>query len=150
MIEKSRVRVPAGAAGEISSPGSTFCADSYCCIRSTPVLPQQHVEDPGHSAKSAGGKLQLNTHSPYLCGFEGSDIVNWCMVKWCTQNLRQNGSISGGTSHATTKERYQYTTPVDINDTRYERLLSLIQNHMRHVRSESAREQRIALYKSYE
>ena len=29
MSERSRVRVPAGAAGDISSPGSTFCADSY-------------------------------------------------------------------------------------------------------------------------
>ena len=66
------------------------------------------------------------------------------------QNLRRNGSISRGTSHATTKERYQYTTSVDINNTRYKRIQSLIQNHMRHVRIESAREKRIALYKSYE
>ena len=72
------------------------------------------------------------------------------MVEWCTQNLRRNGSISYGTSHATPKERYQYTTSVDINNTRYKRIQSLIQNYMRHVRSESAREQRIALYKSYE
>ena len=69
MIERSRVRSPAGAAGEFSFPGSTFCADSYFGIRSTPVLPQQHVKDPGHSAKSAGGRLQLNTHTPYVCGF---------------------------------------------------------------------------------
>ena len=48
------------------------------------------------------------------------------------------------------RRRYQYTTSVDINNTRYKRLQSLIQNHMRHVRSESVREQRIALYKSYE
>ena len=34
--ERSRVRVPAGAEGECSSPGSTFCADSYFGIRSTP------------------------------------------------------------------------------------------------------------------
>ena len=34
--------------------------------------------DPGHSAQSAGGRLQLNTR--YLCGFGGSDTVNWCMV----------------------------------------------------------------------
>ena len=27
MIERSRVRIPAGTAGEFSSPGSTFCAD---------------------------------------------------------------------------------------------------------------------------
>ena len=46
------------------------------------------------------------THTPYLCGFEWSETVTWCMVEWCTQNLRRNGSISRGTSHATTKERY--------------------------------------------
>ena len=40
MIERSRVRIPAGTAGEFSSAGSTFCADSYFGIRSTPVLPQ--------------------------------------------------------------------------------------------------------------
>ena len=57
MIERSWIRIPAGVAGEISSPGSTFCADSYFGIRSTPVLPQKHVKDPGHSAKSAGGRL---------------------------------------------------------------------------------------------
>ena len=67
--ERSRVRIPAGAAGEFSSPESTFYADSYFGIRSTPVLPQYHVKDPGHSAKSAGGRLQLNTHTPYVCGF---------------------------------------------------------------------------------
>ena len=42
-IERSRVRVPAEVAGYFflfCSPGSTFCADSYFGIRSTPVLPQ--------------------------------------------------------------------------------------------------------------
>ena len=29
MIERSRVRVPAGAAGEFSSPVSNLCADSF-------------------------------------------------------------------------------------------------------------------------
>ena len=38
VIERSQVRVPAGAAGEFSSPGSTFCADSYFGIRSTPTI----------------------------------------------------------------------------------------------------------------
>ena len=46
-----------------------FCADSYFSICSTPMLPQQHVKDPGHSAKSADGRLQLNMHAPYICGF---------------------------------------------------------------------------------
>ena len=33
-------------------------------VRSTVVLPQWHVKDPGHSAKSASGRLLLNTHTP--------------------------------------------------------------------------------------
>ena len=69
MTERSQVQIPAGVAGEFSSPGSAFCADTYFGICSTPMLPQQHVEDPVHSAKSAGGRLQLNTHTPYICGF---------------------------------------------------------------------------------
>ena len=58
-----RVRVLA-VVGEFSSPGSAFSADTYLGICSTPML---HVKDPGHYAKSAGGRLQLNT---YLCVFE--------------------------------------------------------------------------------
>ena len=69
MTERSRVLVPAGAAGEFSSPGLTFCADSYFSIRSTPMLPQEYEKDPGHFAQSAGGRLQLNMHTPYVCGF---------------------------------------------------------------------------------
>ena len=33
-------------------------------VRSIPVLPQWHVKDPDHFAKSAGGRLHLNTHTP--------------------------------------------------------------------------------------
>ena len=33
-------------------------------IRSTPLLLQWHAKDPGHSAKSAGGRLHLNKHTP--------------------------------------------------------------------------------------
>ena len=40
MIERLQVRIPAEAAGEFPFPGSTFCADSYFGIRSTPVLTQ--------------------------------------------------------------------------------------------------------------
>ena len=54
MIERSWVQILAGAAEEFSSPETAFCADSYFSIHSTPVLPQQHVKDPSHSAKSEG------------------------------------------------------------------------------------------------
>ena len=64
------------------------------------------------------------------------------------RNCAETAAVSRGTSHATSTERYQYTTSVDINNTRYKRIQLLIHNHMRHVRSEAAREQRIALYKA--
>ena len=33
-------------------------------VLSSPVLPQWHVKDHGHSAKSAGSGLNLNTYTP--------------------------------------------------------------------------------------
>ena len=33
-------------------------------------LPQWHIKDPSHSAKSASDRSLLNTHEPYICGFE--------------------------------------------------------------------------------
>ena len=50
VIKRSRVRIPAGAAAEFSSPESTFHAVSYFRIHSSPVLLQQHVTDSSHSA----------------------------------------------------------------------------------------------------
>ena len=56
-----------------SNPGrsggrSFFSRVNFVCwllfgVRSTPVLPQWHVKEPGHSAKSAGGRLHLNTYT---------------------------------------------------------------------------------------
>ena len=63
MIKRFQVRIQAVAAREFSSPESTLCADLFS-FRSTPVLPQWHLKDLGHSAKSAGGRLHLNTYTP--------------------------------------------------------------------------------------
>ena len=67
---------------KIFSPGSTFCADSCFSIHSIPILPREHIKYPGHSARSAGGKLQLHIyihmHSSNLvlvCGF--------CIMQHC-------------------------------------------------------------------
>ena len=46
MIERLRVQIPAGAAGEFSSPELLLFG-----VPSAPVLRQWHVKDPGHSAK---------------------------------------------------------------------------------------------------
>ena len=66
-------------------PGSTFCANfkSYFGVRSIPALPQQHVKDPRRlSAQSAGGRLLLTTHAPYLrlCLKLHCKLVHGCIV----------------------------------------------------------------------
>ena len=50
------MRVPARAAGEFSSLELTSVLTLVRCPFH-PVLQQWHVEDPGHSAESAGGRL---------------------------------------------------------------------------------------------
>ena len=57
-----------------SNPGRSgrrifFSRVNFVCwllfgVCSTPMLPQWHVKDSGHSAKSAGGRLLLNMHTP--------------------------------------------------------------------------------------
>ena len=55
---------PGRIGGRIFFPRVNFVCWLLFGVRSTPVLPQWHVKDPGHSAKSAGGRLHLNTHTP--------------------------------------------------------------------------------------
>ena len=67
MTERLRVRVQAGAAVEFFSlsPKVDFCADSYS-VSAPPHVTTLHIKDPGHSAKSAGGRLHLHTHTPWV------------------------------------------------------------------------------------
>ena len=53
MIERLQIRIPAGAAGEFSSPESQ--------LRATAVI---RIKDLGHFAKNADGRLHLSTHTP--------------------------------------------------------------------------------------
>ena len=70
VIERLRVRVPAGAAGEFSLSLSLSLSlrDQLCVLTliSVSVSPPCHLlqyeEDPGHSSKSAGGRLRLHMH----------------------------------------------------------------------------------------
>ena len=45
---------------------SNYCRTYFTFegVHSASVLPQWHVKDPGHSAKSADGRLHLNTYTP--------------------------------------------------------------------------------------
>ena len=55
---------PGRSGGRIFFSSVNFVCCLLFSVRSTPVLLQWHVKDPGHSAKSAGGRLHLNTHTP--------------------------------------------------------------------------------------
>ena len=63
MIKRLWVWVQQEWPDHFCSPELTFCAD-WCDVRSTPMLLQWHVKDPGHLAKSAGGRSHLNMHTP--------------------------------------------------------------------------------------
>ena len=83
---------------EFSSPGSTLCADPYFGIRSAPVLPQCHVNDPGHSAESAGYS-STHMHPMYLA----SNKVILQTGAWLYGVHRpcaEKAAVSRGTSHA--------------------------------------------------
>ena len=137
MTKRSCVRNSAGEAGEFSSPGSTFCADSYFSIRFTPMLPQWHIKDPSHSAKSAGGRLQLNTHASYGRCFAWSDIVHGCMVYAVCAEMAARGTSHASAVSTPLRWIFKKTLWKAINSCRITCDLS-----------ESARERRIALYKS--
>ena len=52
-----------------AAPPLRFSGVNFVCwllsgVCSTPELPQWHVKDPGHSGKSSGGRLHLNTRTP--------------------------------------------------------------------------------------
>ena len=47
-------------------------------VHSTPTLPQWHVKDPSHSAKSAGGRLHLNTHTPLTQWSQSGQTMPLC------------------------------------------------------------------------
>ena len=92
-----------------------------------------------HSAKSAGGRLQLHKHAPYVCGFAWSDMVHGCKVY---TECAETTAVSCGSSHASA-----VSTPLWwILKMHYEKAV-----HSYRIpceRSDSAGELRIALHKN--
>ena len=53
--------------------GTDQCLEHWTCDQKVSdfiVIKVACKKDPGHSAKSAGGRSQLSTHVPYLFAFE--------------------------------------------------------------------------------
>ena len=95
----SRIRVPAGAAGEYSSPGSTFCADSYYTrVTTVPYKISRLFWQKCRWHVTAKHACTLRT---WLC-MKWRDIAHGCMVY--TEHAK-TATVSRGTSHVTTKQR---------------------------------------------
>ena len=80
--------------------GANFVCWLLFGVCSIPVLPRWHVKDPCHSAKSAGGRLQLNTHTP-LTQQSGSGLT--MPLSGCSVGTSQEMS-----SHATCQGTLSY------------------------------------------
>ena len=67
VIERLRVRIPAGAGSGFSSP-EFILLSVLTLIRCpfNPVLKQWHVKAPGQSGQNVGGRLHVNTHTPLI------------------------------------------------------------------------------------
>ena len=80
---------------------SDLCVLTFSGVRSTPMLPQWHVKDPSHSAKSAGGRLHLNTRTP---------LTQRCQSGLTMPLSRHRvGTYQKMNSHATRQGTYQET-----------------------------------------
>ena len=85
--DRKVVRISAEAAGEFSSPGSAFYADSYFGIRST-CTAVAHKR-----FRSSGGTRMHTTYVAWRYAI-------WCMVVWCTQTApTERAAVSCGTSY---------------------------------------------------
>ena len=52
--------------------------------------------------------------------------VTWSMVVWCTQNLHRDSSSFMWHQPC---QRFKYTTSVDIQKTRYKKLVTHVESH---------------------
>ena len=96
-----------------------------------------HFPNDKETVKSAGGRLQLNTHTTYVCDFAWSGMVNSCMVYTELHSFMWHQPC----------QRSKCTTSVNIQK-RAIKNYSLIKTRTTCERSESARERTTALYKN--
>ena len=64
ITEKVASSNPSRSSGRIFFSRVNFACWLLFCVHSTPLLLQWHIKGPGHSAKSASGRLHLNRHAP--------------------------------------------------------------------------------------
>ena len=92
---------PGRSGGKISLSRVNFVCWLLFGVRSTPLLQQWHVKDPGHSAKSAGGRLHRNTYTP----------LTWRSRCGLTMSLSRHsvGTNPETSSHATCRGTFSHS-----------------------------------------
>ena len=94
----------AEAAGEFSSPELILCSNAYSVSVPPPVLPQWHAKDPGHSAKSVGCGLHLNTHTSLTQRTRSRLTMPLCKHSVGTYQETNSHATSQGTEVQNTQE----------------------------------------------
>ena len=75
----------------------TFLCWPLFSVHSTPLIPQWHIKDPSHSAKSAGGRLQIITHT-FLTQQSWSGLTALFRRNfWTSQGNELTCNLSGNT-----------------------------------------------------
>ena len=120
---------PGRSGGRIFSSRVNFLCWQSFSVCSTPMLPQWHVKDPSHSAKSAGGRLQLNIHTPLTqesqSGLTAVQALVWEPSREKTSHTTHQGTL--GHSHG---ENYSTCTCTMIATASYLILMSVLNVHL--------------------
>ena len=151
MMERSKVRVPVqGSSPRRSGGRSLFSGVNFLCWLLFRYSFQPYVTAVTRKrSRSFCQKCRWRVITKHTC-FDWSVIVNWCMVEWCSQNLHRKGSSF--TWHQPCNNEIalsiHHFARLILRIRAIKRIQSLIQNRTKHERSESVREQRIALYES--
>ena len=90
--------------------GSQLCVLTLiqCQSPPPPMLPQWHVKDPNHSAKSAGGRLHLNTHTPLTIEVGVGWLCHWTGRVW--ESIRKRAHTQLIRKHSVTVISACWTT----------------------------------------
>ena len=92
-MEKVASSNPGRSSRKIFSSRVKFVCSLLLGVHSTPMLPQWHVKDPGHSAKSAGGTLHLDTHTPLTERSRSGLTMPLCSGNELTRNSSGNNRL---------------------------------------------------------
>ena len=102
LIKRFTSSNPGRSSGRIFFSGVNFVCWLLFSVRSTPVLPQWHVKDPSHSAKSAGGRLHLNIIHPWLIKVGVGWLCRCPVIVWEPIRKRAHTQLIREHSHSVT------------------------------------------------